>query len=223
MTYLQKHKLLIFVLSIIVTIETVLLCIRPTKVDAVAHACQCNKTAQVTVVEPEEPSEPTKVEVQCVGTLPAPKPTYVTIDCPLDDDIQKAIFELCEEYDVDFAFTMALIFRESSFRPNADSGSSVGLMQINRINHEWLSEKLGITNFFNPEQNVKAGLYMLSDLFRKYENPRLVLMAYNMGESGAKKLWNKGVYTTDYAENVLRTMDEYTKEIAERMGEHDQM
>lgn len=140
-----------------------------------------------------------------------PKPTR--IDCPLSDEIQQMILERCEELNLDFAFTMAVIYTESSFRPNADSGSSVGLMQINRVNHKWLSKELGLTNFFDPEENVKAGTYMLWQLFEKYDDSAKVLMAYNMGEAGARKLWNKGVYTTKYVEKVFARQELYHEQI----------
>lgn len=148
-----------------------------------------------------------------------PEAVPTRINCPLDDATQQMILDKCDYFNIDFAFTMAVIYKESSFRPDADSGSSVGLMQINRINHGWLSERLGITDFFDPEQNVTAGLYMLRDLFEKYEDPAMVLMAYNMGEAGAKKLWNQGIYTSEYAEGVLQQADKYNQEIEERMGE----
>jgi soluble lytic murein transglycosylase-like protein len=86
-----------------------------------------------------------------------------------------------------------------------------------------LSEEVGFTDFFDPEQNVTAGLYMLRDLFEKYEDPALVLMTYNMGETGAKRLWDKGIYTSDYAEAVLQQAEIYNEEIQERMGENGQM
>lgn len=229
MTYLQKHKLIICVLVIIVTIETLVLCFgKPEPVNAKDVRCNCTcqtVTQEITLPEPTDP--PVKVEVQKVGTLPNPEPVIVPerINCPLDDETQQMILDQCEEYGIDFAFTMAVIFKESSFRPHVISynGTSVGLMQINKINHKWLSEELGITDFFDPAQNVKAGLYMLSDLFEKYEDPAKVLMCYNLGESGAKKLWNQGVYSTAYSEGVLQKADEYKKEITERMVKRDQM
>ena len=165
--------------------------------------------------EPESVSEEESEEVTSVVEILPPR-----IDCRLDDATQQMILERCEELDLDFAFVMAVIFRESSFKANADSGSSVGLMQINRVNHDWLSKELGITDFFDPEQNVKAGTYMLRQLFEKYEDAGMVLMAYNMGESGARKLWNKGIYVTDYAESVFQQADIYNQEIAERMDEN---
>ena len=173
-----------------------------------------------TVPETTVPEE-TEVETTVPETIEETVPSIPTIDCSLDEATQEMIYQKCVEYDVDFAFTMALIFKESSFRPDVVSqGGDYGLMQINKINHKWLSEKLGITNFLDPEQNVTAGLYILHQLFEKYDNPRLVLMSYNMGEGGASKLWKQGIYSTDYAEGILQLADKYSKEIEERMGEN---
>ena len=184
----------------------------------IQYVQELEETSEETSEESEETSEETtsvvETETSVVEILPP------RIDCRLDDATQQMILERCEELDLDFAFVMAVIFRESSFKANADSGSSVGLMQINRINHDWLSKELGITDFFDPEQNVKAGTYMLRLLFEKCEDVGMVLMAYNMGESGARKLWNKGIYVTDYAESVFQQADIYNQEIAERMDEN---
>lgn len=175
------------------------------------------------VLEPVIRYENTNIVADLISRpIPEPEDTEPRIDCILDDETQQMILEKSEMFDVDFAFTMAVIFRESSFRSDVVSQSNdYGLMQINEINHEWLQEELGVVNFLDPEQNVTAGVYMLSDLFDKYENPTLVLMAYNMGETGAKRLWDKGIYSTDYAEAILQQAEIYTAEIAERMGEND--
>ena len=44
-------------------------------------------------------------------------------------------------------------------------------------------------------------------------------MAYNMGESGASKLWNQGIYQSKYSNRVLEYQETYIKEL----NEHDQM
>lgn len=173
------------------------------------------------VLEPVIRYENTHIVADLISR-PIPETVEPRINCILDDETQQMILEKSEMFDVDFAFIMAVIFRESSFRSDIISNSNdYGLMQINEINHEWLYDELGIVNFLDPEQNVTAGVYMLSDLFDKYENPTLVLMAYNMGETGAKRLWDKGIYSTDYAEAILQQAEIYTAEIAERMGEND--
>ena len=82
-------------------------------------------------------------------------------------------------------------------------------MQISSVNHGWLSDELGITDFLDLYSNVKAGLYILRNLFQKYETPEKVLMAYNMGENGAKVLWNQGIYGTDYTRLVLQIQNNF--------------
>ena len=44
---------------------------------------------------------------------------------------------------------------------------------------------------------------MLTDLFEKYGEAELVLMAYHFGEGGAKKLWAQGKYTSTYSQAIL--------------------
>ena len=195
-----KNNLILFLLSFIATTQVGLVF----RTEYLIRLVQDFEPVVIQVVESvlEEPEQ--EVEPEVVPTR---------INVPLDDVTQQMILNKCAEYNIDFAFTMAVIYTESSFRPDADSGSSVGLMQINRINHGWLSDRLGITDFFDPEQNVTAGLYMLRDLFEKYEDPAMVLMAYNMGEAGAKKLWDKDIYSTDYVEKVFQQAEIYSNEV----------
>ena len=211
MNSLKVFKVILFILAFIATTQIILLAkfegLNESVESVVARPLRksTQSYALAQIVEPKVIEETEETEIP-------PR-----IDCRLDDETQQMIVEKCEEYNLDFAFVMALIFKESSFRFNADSGTSVGLMQVNRINHKWLSEELGITDFFDPEQNVTAGLYMLQDLFEKYDYPSLVLMAYNMGENGAKKLWKQGIYSSAYSEGILQLADKYNAEIKERM------
>lgn len=236
-----KDRILLFLLTFAAVIQVILLF----KTERLIQTVEAFEPVVIELVEEKETEEsepetevteeisevietseisPETSEISLTETEIVPEPVVIqsVLDCCLDAETQQMIIDKCAEYNVDFAFTMAVIFRESSFRPNVVSynGSSVGLMQINKINHGWLSEKLGITDFFDAEQNVTAGLYMLNDLFEKYEDPAKVLMAYNMGETGAKRLWNKGIYSTDYVEGILQQADIYNAEIAERMGEN---
>lgn len=148
------------------------------------------------------------------------KDEFVPLDVPMNEDLQEFIYQLSDEYDVDFALVMALIEHESSFRTNVRSDTNdYGLMQINSINHEWLTETLGVTDFLDPYQNAKSGIFMLTDLFKKYEDPAKVLMAYNMGETGARRLWAKGIYETDYSSSIMKQAAEYEQQISEMKGD----
>ena len=185
-----------------------------------------------------KPAEPTTVEEPLYGTIDGRHITeevslkwesgmeldFVSLDVPMNDGMQEFIYCLSKAYNIDFPFVMAVIEHESSFTADVISGTDdYGLMQINKINHEWLNETIGVTDFLDPYENVRSGVFILRQLFEKYDNPSMVLMAYNMGERGASKLWDKGIYSTDYAEAILQQADIYTKEIEERMGENDQM
>lgn len=129
---------------------------------------------------------------------------FVPLDVPMNEDLQEFIFYLSEAYNMDFTFVMALIQHESSFQPDAVSATNdYGLMQINECNHAYITEALGVTDFLDPYENVRSGMFILRKLFEKYETPEKVLMAYNMGETGASWLWEQGIFETNYSKSVL--------------------
>ncbi len=100
------------------------------------------------------------------------------------------------------------MWRESEFVPTIISKTNdYGLMQINKINHKWLSDKLEIIDFLDEEQNIHAGVFMLSLYLHKYGDIDKVLMAYNMGENGAKKSWAAGTYTTNYTRTTRERLE----------------
>lgn len=149
-----------------------------------------------------------------VETSQPTEPEKVYYDCPLDHPLQNYIRELCEENGLPMDLVISLISVESSFRPNLVSGTNdYGLMQINKVNHEWLSEKYGITDFLDPYQNVLCGVKILSQHYEKYQDVDRALMAYNLGATGAKKLWDKGVYETHYVRKVRKALEVYGSEI----------
>ena len=142
---------------------------------------------------------------------------FIPLDIPLDAEIQAYIYYLCEAYEMDFNFVMGLIKTESSFQVDIISKTNdFGLMQINKINHEWLSKKFGFDDYLDPYQNVQAGLYILRNLFEKYEKPNMVLMAYNMGETGARRLWEQEIFQSNYSNKVIENIN-----VIERMNENE--
>lgn len=136
-------------------------------------------------------------------------------DVPLDEDLQDYIWSLCCDYGISdkYELVYALIKKESSF--HADSISSTddyGLMQINVSNHAWLSERLGVTDFLDPYQNVHSGIYMIASLLHKY-NTTDALMVYNMGSRGAAPLWECGIHSTSYTRTVMKYYKQFTENI----------
>lgn len=155
-----------------------------------------------------EPTEATEVEPE------ADKPSYTYYDIPLSDELQEWAQDLCREYDFPhYDIIIALIEHESSFRETVISATNdYGYMQINQCNHDWLREELGITDFTDGKQNIRCGIHILSDLYHKYEDIGLALMAYNCGESGAANLWEQGIYSTNYSRSIVQA----ATELAER-------
>lgn len=137
-------------------------------------------------------------------SVKAPTPPHY-LDVPVDKDLQDYIWSLCCDYGIDlyYALVYAIMQQESNFVSDVVSETSdYGLMQINISNHSSLSERLGITDFLDPYQNVHAGIYMLANLLHRYDVPE-ALMAYNLGEGGAERLWSQGIHTTNYSKQVL--------------------
>lgn len=146
---------------------------------------------------------------------------FIPLNVPMDEDLQEFIFYLSQAYEMDFTFVMALIQQESNYNPDVISKTNdYGLMQINEINHLYLQEQLGITDFTEPYGNIRAGMFILRKLFEKYETPEKVLMAYNMGETGASRLWEQGIFEINYSKSILQIQQELNAEL-ERSSNND--
>lgn len=166
-----------------------------------------NECDTINIAEEENIYEPIKTTIPEIE-LTLEEEIIPEYNIPLDKDIQKYLYSKCKEYNISYELALSVIKVESNFdinsvHKNSNKTQDVGLFQINQINHKWLSEKLGITDFLDPYQNIDAGVYMLSDLMKKYENEHLVLMAYNMGVSQAKKLVSRGINSSRYSRKVI--------------------
>lgn len=149
---------------------------------------ECEHEEVEEVVEPAEPEEP--------------KVTYY--DVPLDHALQDHIFAICEEYSVNPTLIIAVIEKESTFRIDAvgDSGSSLGLMQIQpRWNTERMN-RLGCPDLLNPYQNITVGVDILAGYLNSGRSLEWSLMAYNGGPSYANKWYSQGVIS-DYARTII--------------------
>lgn len=138
----------------------------------------------------------------------------VYYDIPLSHSLQDFIYEECADEGVPMSLVIAMIDYESKFNPEIVSkNEDYGLMQINQINHEWLEEQYRCADMLNPYQNVFCGIKILGKFVFKYEDYGKALMAYNMGDYGARKAWENGIYTSSYSEAVLSLMKEYEQEV----------
>lgn len=94
-------------------------------------------------------------------------------------EIDEAIVSAASRHSVDPNLVRALVKVESNFNPNAVSRKgAMGLMQL----MPQTARQLKLSNPFNPEQNIDAGVRHLRDLLDSYGGDvRLSLAAYNAG------------------------------------------
>lgn len=166
------------------------------------HAAQNDTAAETTqattyATEPETtatepPTAPQPTETEATETTVA---AYTYFDCPLSEDLQIFIFELCEEKQIDPAIIVAMCWKESTYNPGAigDGGSSYGIMQVQPRWHRERMERLGCTDLLDPYQNIMVGVDYLVENLERYGDMAKALTAYNRGIYNGTITW----YATD--------------------------
>ena len=129
---------------------------------------------------------------------------------PLTEEeiINSYIRDLSAKYQVDPKLIRSVVRMESNYNPDAtgDHGRSIGLMQIQPRWHYKRMAKLGVTDLYDPYQNLLTGVDYLSELLALYE-PELALMVYNGGPSYASKMHSRGLVST-YAREILQNTNQ---------------
>jgi soluble lytic murein transglycosylase-like protein len=117
--------------------------------------------SEVTAIEPEE--------------IFYPIPRVETSKASFREIIQAA----AARYAIDPDLITSVIAAESNFDPKAVSRrNACGLMQL----LPQIAARLGVTNVFDPAENINAGTHYLSELLKRYNNNlALTLAAYNAG------------------------------------------
>jgi len=117
--------------------------------------------------------------------------------------ILSMIDKVAQKHGVDEKLVRALVRQESGFNPNATSHcGAMGLMQLMPAT----AKGLGVTDPYNPVQNVEGGVKYLKSMLNKYNgNVILALAAYNAGPGAVDKYGTVPPYgeTQNYVKSIL--------------------
>lgn len=125
---------------------------------------------------------------QLIATVP---PYYE--DTYIKAEYVEYCVEIGEEYNLCPELLMALIEKESSGRADAQNGSCKGLCQVSEKWHSGRMDKLGITDIFDPESNIRLCADYLTELGAEYEDIATVLGWYHGEADPENKI---SAYTT---------------------------
>lgn len=121
----------------------------------------------------------------------------------LDDIFEEA----ARKYQVDVNLLKAIGKAESDFRPNLTShAGAMGIMQIMPAT----AKEYGVTNPYDPRQNIMAGAREISELLKKYNGDLVLSLAgYNAGMGNVAKYG--GVPPFRETRNYIKKVTEYLK------------
>lgn len=125
-------------------------------------------------------------------------------DIPLTHEQQDITMNIANEYNLPVDLLYAIMRVETHYTVDLISATDdYGIMQINACNHEMMTNRLGVTDFLDFEQNVRCGAYMLHLCQNYSETLPQLLMCYNRGVGGARKAWKSGETFDYYCEKVI--------------------
>lgn len=118
-------------------------------------------------------------------------------------DYSEFVETYSEEYGVDTDFCYSMIKCESNFKSDALSRAGAkGLMQITPDTFAWVCQKLygyevDEELLFDPETNIKCGIWYLSYLQKEFATEKEVVAAYNAGPNHVKEWLSDSRYSLD--------------------------
>ena len=130
----------------------------------------------------------------------------VLLVCGLNasSDLHAQIDTVAKEFDIERTLILSVVKRESQCSQTAlGSSNDRGLMQVVPKWHHDRMAKLGVTDLFDPLQNLRVGTHFLASLGAA-DKPRDALVYYNGG-------YRKPQSSYKYAQEVLEKKELYDK------------
>lgn len=125
--------------------------------------------------------------------------------------VDQLVRQAAKTYHVDPLLVHSVIQVESNYNPYAVSPKgALGLMQLVPAT----ARRFGVTDPFNPRENIDAGVKYLKYLKDMFQDDRLALAAYNAGEGAVAKYGWIPPYpeTRNYVQSVGKKYSEARRE-----------
>lgn len=225
----RKNARTLAMLAVLVALAVVLLALIGCRVSAAerdkqaAAAPSASAAPTVTVCDPvavldflaattvpeegEDPMEAEKIEEALLAQ------GYLSIAVPMSFEYQDYMRTYCAAYGCPYPLALAVAEAESQFDMDAVGAlGEVGIMQLNPgpggTYHAELERATGM-NPATPAGNIAGGCYLLGKYMNAYGDATKAVMAYSMGETGARKAWAAGVTSTAYSRKILEAMERW--------------
>lgn len=142
-------------------------------------------------------------------------------------DLKRYTAEICNEYDVDYSLTVAVIYNESRFQSglthkNSNGTIDYGLMQVNEVNFDFLHRTLGINSMkelLDDEIGVRCGVALLAYHKQFTESDSAALLRYQIGAGKYQQYLKNGRYTNKTHQQVLGYFNTYKNYLEEQTQE----
>jgi soluble lytic murein transglycosylase-like protein len=115
---------------------------------------------------------------------PAPQTPAQGTSQDATPDVRGLVADAAKNFDVNPLLVDSVIQVESNYNPLAVSPKGArGLMQLMPAT----AQRFGVTDSFDPKQNIEAGVRYLKFLEDTFQDDRLAIAAYNAGEKAVAK------------------------------------
>lgn len=159
------------------------------------------------------PATPSQIQPTDSISLPFPEERSKT---SLQSDLGKGptdIFETIESIaksqGMDPNLVKAMVKAESNFKPKAVSPKgAMGLMQL----MPETAESLGVSDPFDPEDNIGGGVKFLKGLMKEFKDPEKAIAAYNAGPGAVKRY--KGIPPYEETQKYVNKVKRYYKDFS---------
>lgn len=126
------------------------------------------------------------------------------------EPVNHLIDKYAGQFGVDPSLVRAVVQAESNFNPQATSSAGAkGLMQL----MDGTAKTLGVTDSFDPEQNIRGGVKFLKSLLQGFGDVKLALAGYNAGPEAVRKYGGIPPYdeTQSYVKTVMKNYESFKR------------